>query len=196
MVSASYNIAPSSDIPAVVASDDTSRRLQLMHWGLVPHWAKERSTRYSMINAKAETISEKPAYKQAFLQRRCLIPADGFYEWRNENNIKQPYYICRKDRELMVFAGIWELWRGDHELYSCAIITTASNHDLHALHERMPVILDPEQYADWLDPARREPEKLQHFLGPYRENQLEYFPVSRDVNTPRNNHPGLIQPIH
>jgi len=170
------------------------RVLEPMHWGLIPFWAESAHSRYRMINARAETVAEKPAYRQAYRHRRCLIPADGFYEWQEANG-KQPYYIQRKDHEPLVFAGLWEHWDGPQGecLDSCTIIVTLANTQLMAIHERMPLILPPQRWEVWLD-EKTPLATLQAMLIPYPGKDLTLFPVSRRVNNPRNDDEALIRP--
>ncbi|MET0728900.1 MAG: SOS response-associated peptidase [Acidimicrobiales bacterium] len=199
----SYNVAPTSDIYAVLA-DGFARRLDAFHWGLVPLWAKDPKIGSKMINARAETLAEKNAYKAAFKRRRCLIPADGFYEWRKDPDApakakKQPYFIHRPDGEPYAFAGIWEVWKGpakDQEpLRSCAIITTAPNEEMGKIHDRMPVILPPSAWDAWLDPENDDLELLGRLLVPCAPQLTTMHPVSPSVNNVRNNEPGLVEEI-
>ncbi|MEJ2750153.1 MAG: SOS response-associated peptidase [Anaerolineae bacterium] len=191
---ASYNIAPSLDVPVVWASPNVGRRLSWMHWGLIPHWAKEPHTKYKMINAKAETLTSKPAYRQPFKYRRCLIPADGFYEWKPEGKTKQPYYIQMQDKDLFALAGLWECWEGEKTIYSFTIITTDANDVAGRIHDRMPVIIDPPDYDTWLDPNLQETRQLEPLLKPYQGRAMRAYPVSKQVNKPANASPALIQP--
>jgi putative SOS response-associated peptidase YedK len=183
---ARYNIAPSQDI-AAVRQGTGGRECTLLHWGLVPAWSKEPKTRYSTINARAETVAAKPAYRDAFRHRRCLIPATGFYEWQQQGDTRVPYYICMQDGGLFAFAGLWEHWQqGDRTLDSCTIIVTTANRLMAPIHARMPVILAPPQYADWLDPGNTNREHLQSLLAPWTATPMEAWPVSRLVNNPRH----------
>lgn len=191
-----FNIAPSQEIPAVRATDDDRRELVMLHWGLVPSWAKDLAIGNRMVNARADTIAEKPAFRAAFRRRRCLIPADGFYEWQPQGRTKQPYLIRFKDQRLFCFAGLWEHWpKVEPPVESCTIITTDANEMMASLHDRMPVILSPADYALWLDPAVQEPERLLPFLRPYAGDDLEAVPVSTLVNNPRHESPQCIEPI-
>ncbi len=186
---ANYNIAPGQNIPVIINKND-GNLLEFCKWGLIPFWAKDPQIGYKMINTRAETINEKPSFKYAFQKRRCLVPANGFYEWRKED--KQPFYIHLKERELFTFAGIWENWRspeGDF-LQTCSIITTSANDTLEKIHNRMPVILPKESESIWL--ANEDPNKLIELLLPYPQSDISYHEVSNEVNSVRNNSPELI----
>ena len=148
----SYNIAPTQEVAAVVEEDE-KRKLEMFHWGLIPSWAKDPSIGNKMINARAETVSEKPSFRKAFKVRRCLILADGFYEWQKTDNGKQPYYIKMQDDSPFAFAGLWEIWQNGEEIRSATIITTEANDLMNEIHHRMPVILPPEDYGMWLVPT-------------------------------------------
>ncbi len=189
----SYNIAPTQGVVAVMEDDD-KRKLEIFHWGLIPSWAKDPAIGNKMINARAETVSEKPSFRSAFKRRRCLIVADGFYEWQKTDNGKQPYYIRMKDSTPFAFAGLWETWQNGEEIRSCTIITTDANDLMGEIHHRMPVILPPENYGVWLDPGFEEKEALSDLLKPYRSEEMEAYPVSRRVNKPSNNEPSVIEP--
>ena len=198
----SFNVAPSQDVYVVVKTGGL-RRLDTFHWGLVPFWAKDSSTGNKMINARAESIEAKNAYKHAFKKRRCIIPADGFYEWQKVpgQKAKQPYFIHRTDGEPLAFAGLWEIWRpaddvdrtGD-PLRSCTIITGRPNEKIAAIHDRMPVMLPPSAWDAWLDPENDDLEALGKLLVPAPASLLELHPVSRAVNNVRDNGPELIDP--
>lgn len=192
---AHYNIAPTQDVAAVRVQSETHRRqLVLLHWGLVPFWADDPSIGNRMINARAETLASKPAFREAFRQRRCIIVADGFYEWRKERRAKQPYHIVPKGEPLFGFAGLWEQWKHEGQKFeSCTIVTTEANELIRPLHDRMPAILAPEDYARWLDPNLREPDKLQSALRPYPADEMELYPVNPLVNSPRNDDPKCIE---
>ena len=191
-----YNIAPSQDIPAI-RQGPSGRTVALLRWGLIPHWAKEAKIGYRMINARAETVAEKPSFRTAFRRRRCLVPATGFYEWRSVAGGKQPYNICMKDGGLFAFAGLWEQWRGGEEgvVESCTIIVTDANDLIRPVHDRMPVILDPGDYATWLDPGMQDADRLLSLLEPYPAAELQLFPVSKRVGSPANDDPELVSPI-
>jgi putative SOS response-associated peptidase YedK len=178
-----YNVAPTQSVATVIA-ENGGRRLEMLRWGLVPSWADDPEIGSRMINARAETAPEKPSFRSAFKRRRCLIPSDGFYEWKREEGGKQPYYIHMQDGRPFAFAGLWESWHD--ELRTCAIITTRANELVAGVHDRMPVILPRENYDAWLDPEA-DKEELVSLLRPYPGDDLETFPVSRFVNSPRNN---------
>jgi putative SOS response-associated peptidase YedK len=186
-----YNIAPSQDVAAVRA-DDGGRRLVMLHWGLIPSWAKEPAMGARMINARAETLAEKPAFRSALRTRRCLIVADGFYEWRKVGAPKQPHYIRFRDGRPFGLAGLWERWHGEggETVESCTIVTTQANELLAPIHDRMPVILEPEQHALWLDASVTDPERLGELLHPHAPDPMEAYPVSLLVNNPINDAPA------
>lgn len=190
----SCNFAPSQQVP-VVTLQDNQRVLETMRWGLVPSWAKDIKIGYKMINARCEGIETKPAYRSAIKRRRCLIPVDGFYEWRkdNENDTKTPFYIGVEGEEIFAFAGLWEEWNSPESkepLHSCTIITTAPNEQMAEIHNRMPVIIDSQNESQWFDISVPVDDALQ-LLHPY-ENQLNMYPVSTAVNSPKNNGKELI----
>jgi putative SOS response-associated peptidase YedK len=189
-----YNIAPTQDVAAVRAAGSGGRELVLLHWGLIPSWAKERAIGSRMINARAETLAEKPAFRSAFRARRCLIVADGFYEWQKLGTRKQPHFIGFKDGRPFAFAGLWERWRGEgsEHVESCTIVTTEANELLAPLHDRMPVILDPDDFARWIDPADDDTERLAGLLKPYPAEPLRAYPVSLLVNNPGNDSPACV----
>lgn len=193
-----YNIAPSQLIACVRANPESQQKecVQLT-WGLVPSWAKEPSIGHKMINARAETVAEKPAFRRAFHGQRCLILADGFYEWKREGKVKQPYYIHFSDNRPFAFAGLWERWEnvGEPPLDSCAIITTGPNALMEPIHHRMPVILSPNDYDLWLDLGMHDPQSLLPVLQPYLPEEMEAFPISPLVNNPRNDSPLCVQPL-
>lgn len=190
-----YNVAPSQQVLAVRENAAGRRELTTLRWGLIPFWAKEKDIGYRMINARAETVAQKPAFRYAFQRRRCLIPADGFYEWKEEERgRKQPYFIRLKNNEPMAFAGLWEHWEGEEEMIdSCSIIVTAANPFMAAIHDRMPVILPELHYDAWLDPDNHQPQSLLSLLQPVPGDELEAYPVSRAVNNPRNEGKGLLE---
>jgi len=193
----SNNVAPSQDILAARVNHDGGRELALLRWGLIPAWAKEPKTGYSMINARAETVASKPAFRRAFTRQRCLIAADGFYEWKTTDHGKQPYYIFLKDHEPFAFAGLWEHWEvdGQEPIDSCTIIVTEANKAVEKIHDRMPVILPPPAYDDWLDPEVTDKDHLQELLKPYPASEIEMYPVARLVNNARNDDPRCIERI-
>ncbi len=193
-----FNIAPTQMAPVVVRNDDGRTELKAMRWGLVPFWAKELSIGSKMINARAETLAEKPAFREALKKRRCLVPADGFYEWKAKaSGPKQPYRILLKDSDLFSFAGLWETWRDpanpDQAVETFTIVTTAANEAVRPLHERMPVILEREREAEWLDAATgTAPARIQACLKAPPSEAIRYYPVSVLVNSPRNDREDLI----
>jgi putative SOS response-associated peptidase YedK len=198
-----FNIAPSQPVaivrvpPAPNMQQAEGRELTLARWGLIPGWAKDPASGTQPINAKAETAAEKPMFRDALRRRRCLIPADGFYEWRREDMGKQPVYICMKDREPFAFAGLWEHWENQdgQAIESCTILTTEPNDLLKPIHNRMPVILDPKDYDLWLDPDVRDAGKVRRLLGPYPPADMTACPVSLRVNNPRNDDAVCIEPL-
>ena len=193
-----YNIAPGQDA-AVILAQPEGRVLRLMHWGLVPGWAKDKKIGYRMINARSETLAEKPAFKSAFKRRRCLIPADGFYEWRKaaaKGRPKQPFRFVLADGAGFAFAGIWESWTDPEggELHSFCIITTTANELVARVHERMPVILPPSAESAWLEASGEHPAELMELLKPYPAQAMRRYSVSPLVNSPQNDSPELIEP--
>ncbi|MEA3214403.1 MAG: hypothetical protein QOJ19_559 [Acidimicrobiia bacterium] len=204
---ANFNVAPTTDIYAVF-EDGTTRRLEAFHWGLVPFWAKDLSVGNRMINARSETLLSSNAYKRPFVRRRCIIPADGFFEWAavQGHKKKQPYFIHRRDGEPLAFAGLWEVWKGpkdqetdDEEsatyLRSCTIITTSANDTMTPVHNRMPVILPPSGWAQWLDRENSDTDALGRLLVPAPNELLTMHPVSLEVNNVRNGGAHLIEPV-
>ena len=190
-----YNIAPTQSV--IVVNDTGERQLVPMRWGLIPSWAKDESIGNRLINARAETLAEKPAFRAALKKRRCLIPADGFYEWQKQGKLKQPVRIVLKSREPFAFAGLWEHWTSPagEEVLSCTIVTTEANGLLKEVHDRMPVILTPESEAIWLDTQIDDLTKLLALLKPYPSDLMEHYPVSRAVNSPANDTQDCIVPI-
>jgi putative SOS response-associated peptidase YedK len=191
-----YNIAPTQ--PVLALPNDGSRRADFFLWGLIPSWAKDPSIGSRLINARAETLAEKPSFRAAFKYRRCLIFADGFYEWQPlpGQKAKQPYFIRLKSGRPFAFAGLWELWNSPDggQLPSCTIITTTPNELMAGLHNRMPVILRPDDYAQWLDPAPLPTRSLLPLLQPYPAEEMTAHPVSPLVNNPANDRPECTQP--
>lgn len=192
-----YNIAPTQQVAAVRSlPDSTSRELVLLRWGLVPAWADDLKIGSRMINARAETLAEKPSFKTALRRRRCLVLADGFYEWRTEGQSKQPFCIRMKDARPFAFAGLWERWtKSGSPIETCTIITTNANTLMSELHDRMPVILSPAAADVWLDQEIEQPELLLSLLGPYPDDEMEAYPVSTLVNSPKNESSECIVPI-
>ncbi len=196
-----YNVAPTSDVYVVYDSGET-RRLDAFHWGLVPFWAKSPSAGNRMVNARAEGLAQKNAYRNAFRRHRCLIPADGFYEWQAQEGRKkkQPYYVHRRDGEPLAFAGLWEEWRGPDDdgsrsLRSCTIITTSANETMEPIHDRMPVVLPPSAWDRWLDPGNHDTTSLGNLLVPAPPHLLTLHPVGTEVGNVRNEGPQLIEPV-
>jgi putative SOS response-associated peptidase YedK len=213
---ASPSEAPPDSAPAEAAgSADVARELRVVRWGLVPFWAKDPSIGSRLINARAETVASKPAFRRAFTRRRCLLPADGYYEWQRPDGTesdtpggkgkgaKQPYYIFREDGGPLAFAGLYELWHDsslpeDHErawLWTATIITTSAPDELGRIHERMPMVIQPDRWQDWLDPAANDPADLIALLAPAASIGLTSYPVSTAVNSVRNNGPELTERI-
>lgn len=191
-----YNIAPSQNIVAVRQQND-ERQLAWFHWGLIPFWAKDKSIGNHMINARAETVADKPAFRAAFRKRRCLIPATGFYEWKAVNGRKQPYNIRIGDEKLFAFAGVWEHWAPKHgkPIESCSIIVTEANEAVASIHDRMPVILHPDNYQAWLDPDYQDNAVLTAMLKPCPSRWINAYPVSTHVNKPQNDDEACIAPL-
>ncbi len=212
-----YNIAPTQPVLAVRAralatstvtvdgdedappGDDeaVARELAILRWGLIPSWAKDIGIGSRMINARSETAADKPAFRAAFKRRRCLVPADGFYEWRKMNGGKQPYHIHMADGGLFGIAGLWEQWESPEGevIQSCTLLTTEANARVQPLHDRMPVILPPEDWPLWLDPEVEHAEILQPLLGPFDPEAMDAHPVSTYVNSPRNEGADCIEPV-
>lgn len=192
-----FNIAPSQDIPLVRLNKNGERSLGLVRWGLIPHWAKGQPPKVQPINARAETVTTSGMFKQAFLRRRCIIPADGFYEWRRAGKAKQPMFVHFPDNHIFGFAGLWERWRpaADAEpVDTCTIITTTPNTLMSPIHDRMPVILRPEDYGRWLD-KETDPAETAKLMKPYPDGEMEAVPVSKLVNSPGNDTPECVAPV-
>lgn len=190
-----FNIAPSEQVPAIRKDPDGSRQLSLLRWGLVPSWSKEFSG--GMINARGETVNEKPSFRHAFRKQRCIIPASGFYEWRKTGNRKVPYFIHLANDDPMAFAGIWESWRSPEGTWieTCVIVTTTANELIAMLHDRMPVILPKESFDTWLDPDLHDPESLKELLVPSPPEMLTMHPVSAMVNKVGNDTPECVKRV-
>lgn len=192
-----YNIAPTQSVAAVRAVPGAGgRELAMLRWGLIPSWAKDRDIGNRLINARAETAAEKPSFRSALRQRRCLVAADGFYEWAKAGSKKQPYYVRLADGGPFAIAGLWEHWEGeDGEIIeSCTLLTTEANELMRPIHERMPVILPREAHALWLDPSVQRPEQVVPLLKPYPGEDMVAYPVGTLVNNPRNEQPGCCEP--
>ena|SRR5437667_1997384 len=189
-----YNIAPTQDVVAVI--NDGGRHLEMLRWGLIPAWAKEESVGSRMINARAETLAEKSSFKRLLHNRRCVIVADGFYEWAKEPGTKSktPMYITLKDHEPFAFAGLWDSWRtaSGQQLRTCTVITTEPNALMASIHNRMPALLLPDALTTWLDPSMQDEQVLHHLLNPYPTELMVARPVSRLVNDPRHDSAELI----
>jgi putative SOS response-associated peptidase YedK len=193
-----YNIAPTQPVAAVrIRGESEERELVLLRWGLIPFWAKDLGIGSRMINARSETVAEKPSFRTAFRRRRCLVLADGFYEWQKINGAKQPVYVSLQDREAFAFAGLWERWEGPENgvVESCTLLTCEPNELLRPIHSRMPVILDPKDYSLWLDHGVQDATRLQSLLSPYASGRMQAYAVSRYVNSPRNQGPQCIAPV-
>ncbi|MCP2167979.1 SOS response-associated peptidase [Goodfellowiella coeruleoviolacea] len=209
---ADYNVAPTKSVLAVVErhprdeegtvdTSTTERTVRVMRWGLVPHWAKDLSVGARMINARSESVLDKPAYRDSASKRRCLLPADGWYEWQPGEGRKQPFFITPSDGSTLAMAGIWSVWwdrddeGGSRPVVTCAVLTTDAIGEMATIHHRMPLLLSRERWADWLDPDRTDPADL---LAPPEDDLvagLELRPVTTAVNSVKNNHPGLTEPV-
>jgi len=197
---------PSTPDPSAIEHGGV-RELRVVRWGLVPFWAKDISIGSRLINARAETVATKPAFRRAFARHRCLLPADGFYEWEksgdSKKSAKQPYYIRREDGGVLAFAGLYELWRDkdrpdddpDSWLWTATIITTRAEDEVGRIHDRMPMVIEPDRWADWLDPTATSAEALHGLMTPAASVHLTTYPVSTEVNSVRHNGPGLIEPM-
>ena len=206
----SWNVAPTQDVYAVVERPpreepdaDPVRALRVVRWGLVPSWAKDPRIGSRMINARMETVTEKPAFKRAFAKRRALLPADGYFEWYGEKGRKQPFFIRPADGAVLAMAGLYELWKdpsvtdedADPWLWTVTVLTTSAPDDLGRIHDRMPLLVEPDHWAKWLDPRRDDPDELGSLLVPAAPGRLTATPVSTEVNNVRNNGPHLVEPI-
>jgi putative SOS response-associated peptidase YedK len=195
----SYNVAPTQEVLAIIHQN--GRRLEKLRWGLVPSWAKDLTGASRLINARAETVAQKPSFRAAFKRRRCLIMADGFYEWQGQKGRKQPYFIALPSKRPFAFGGLWETWKSkdasaeDPVYKSCTILTTAASESIQDIHHRMPVILQPEAYDDWLDPEIHDADRLAVVLQNDLVRKVHYYPVSKMVNRVQNNSAENIKPI-
>ena len=191
-----FNMAPSQPVPCVkVCSESRTRELVHLHWGFVPPWAKDPSVGNRMINARSETVAERPTYRHALRRRRCLVVADGFYEWKKVGDGKQPHFIYLKSKQPFGFAGLYEHWQDEHgnELDLCTILTCPANEFMAALHDRMPVMIPPEEYEFWLDPDNQNADAIVPFLLPYPADQMAEHTVSSFVNRPGNDAPRCVE---
>ena len=192
----SYNIAPSQQVMTVI-NDGTKNRLGYLKWGLVPPWAKDSKIGFKMINARSETVHEKPSFRESFKKKRCLVVADSFFEWKRTNDKKVPMLVKLKSDELFAMAGLWETWKSPtgEPIHSCTILTTEPNDLMSNIHDRMPVILKPEDESIWLDSSIKDVNNLKHLLRPFENDTLEAYEVSELVNSPKNNSPVLINQV-
>ena len=180
-----YNVAPTQQVVTIM--QDETKHLALLRWGLIPSWAKEESIGNKMINARAETLAEKPSFKRLLTSKRCLIVADGFYEWKKEAGGKTPMYFTLKNKEPFAFAGLWDSWHSPEgeQIRTCTIITTQPNEVVSSVHDRMPAILTPDVREDWLNPGLKDQERLLAFLKAYPVEEMTVRPVSRLINNPK-----------
>lgn len=188
-----WNVAPTQVMP-VVAEVEGKRVVEPMKWGLVPMWSKEPQAKYATFNARSEDLFEKPTWRGPARHHRCLIPASGFYEWKRLGSEKQPMFIHPKDQKYFAFAGVFDEWHG--ELLTYSIVTTTPNKEMSAIHNRMPVILHPDEWDTWLEPSLQTRDSLEPLLRPYEDEKLEMYKVSRDVNVVKNNNGKLILPLN
>lgn len=184
----SYNIAPSQQILTVI-NDGSKNRLGYLKWGLVPPWAKDPKIGFKLINARAETVHEKPSFREALKKKRCLVVFDSFYEWKRMDDRKVPMRIKMKNDELFAMAGLWEKWKSPtaEPIHTCTILTTKPNELMSSIHDRMPVILNPEDESSWLNPLIQDAYQIKHLLQPFKDDWLEAYEVSEAVNSPKNN---------
>jgi putative SOS response-associated peptidase YedK len=199
LFSARFNIAPTQPILAIRAKPGgkrPAREAVLLWWGLIPEWATDPDIGNKLINARSETAAQKPAFRTSLRRRRCLIAADGFYEWKTEGRTKQPFFIHFSDDRPFAFAGLWDRWEGpDHSaVESCTILTTGANELMKPIHERMPAILDPKHYEKWLDPAEQDAAQVLPLLKPCSDKSLQAYPVGREVNSPSHEGPDCLTP--
>lgn len=192
-----YNIAPTQQVVAIRTYPDGNRHMVLLKWGLIPSWSKDPTMGAKMINARSETVDVKPAFKGPLKYHRCIIPADGFYEWKTEEGKKKPLYVKLKNNRLMLFAGLWDHWKASegNVIESCTILTTSANDLIKPLHDRMPVILDTKDIDIWLNPHTHDPEQLKPLFKPYSSSLMEMYPVSDLVNSPKNDNPSCLAPL-
>ncbi|MGV0024668.1 SOS response-associated peptidase [Phormidesmis priestleyi] len=192
-----YNIAPTQFIPAILTGESGDRTFKTLRWGLIPSWAKDPAMGARLINARSETVTEKPSFRSAFKKRRCLIVADGFYEWQKNQGKKQPFYFRLKTGQPFGFAGLWEQWQPpEGDLWqTCTILTTDANSLLSQVHDRMPVMLHPEDYDRWLDPQNQDTDALQSLLRPYESEAMVSYAVSPIVNSPTHDQQDCVEAI-
>jgi putative SOS response-associated peptidase YedK len=192
-----YNVAPGQQIAVVRQHNGGDRELAFLQWGLVPPWAKDPAIGYKMINARSETVQEKPSFKQALQARRCIIPVSGFYEWEKSGRDRIPHYIHLRGGDVMSLAGLWERWKSPEgvELQTCTILTTSANSLIKKLHDRMPVILHREEFGLWLNKDIDDVKQLAELFHPYPSDQLAEYVVAKEVNSPGNDSPRLIAPV-
>jgi putative SOS response-associated peptidase YedK len=191
-----YNIAPSQTVP-IVRNAESGREMVMTRWGLIPHWSKEPKTKYSTINARIETVAEKPTYRTPFKHQRCLIPADGFYEWKVVDGRKVPHHIRMRDGGPFALAGLWDRWEGNGEhLESCSIIVMPANGAMKPLHERMPAIIDPVDYDRWMDPNLTDKTEIMRCLDSAPSSALITYPISPWVNSPKHDDERCIEAAH
>ncbi len=193
-----YNICPTQDVAAIVPNPRAdSNSLKMLSWGLIPPWSHDPAAGAKMFNARSETVDQKPAFREAFASRRCLIPVDGFYEWRKEGKTRQPIYFCRRDRSALALAGLWERWEypANEVVESCSILTTRANLLMKPIHHRMPVIVGRADWKLWLDVAEARSDRLRELLNPADNTELIAFPVSQAVNNTNNDGPDLVEPV-
>lgn len=190
-----YNIAPSQKLPVII--NEGHNTIEVMKWGFIPFWAKDPKIGYKMINARADTVATKIAFRGSLLQKRCLVPASGFYEWKQTPQSKQPYYFHLKHEDIFAFAGLYSIWRDTQgtEVKTYTIITTEPNKLVAPIHNRMPVILPRNTEETWLNPDITEPEQLLSLLSPFPDSDMETYPVSPAINNPRNDTPDVIKPL-
>jgi len=193
-----YNIAPTQKIPVIYKDKNQENRIEFMRWGLVPYWAKDPKIGHKMINARAETLAQKPSFKHLLKSKRCLVPSSGFYEWKRIDKRKVPYYIGIKNSKIFSFAGLYDNWKDSvgNELKTFTIITTNSNNTLKPIHNRMPVILEREFEEDWLDVKTHDFDSLKQMLKPYPDDKMIAYAVSYEVNNPSNDNPELIRKVN
>jgi putative SOS response-associated peptidase YedK len=193
-----YNIAPTQKIPVIYKDTNQQNKIEFMKWGLIPYWAKDPKIGHKMINARAETLTQKPSFKHLLKSKRCLVPSSGFYEWKRIDKRKVPYYIGIKNSKIFSFAGLYDNWKDNvgNELKTFTIITTNSNNTLKPIHNRMPVILEQEFEEDWLDVKTHDFDSLKQMLKPYPDDNMITYAVSYDVNNPSNDNPELIRKVN